>query len=379
MVIKDNLVSWFIRNLVMPKNEIIDNPGFIVTQFTDRGKNTFLRELFYPEQIFVDLEKRIIEKYGDTGKQILYSSGKKFGYSYSAASNFSKINSVSKKDFEGFVYLFMRYAECMWANKLSHKMDYSTTKFEAEMDNYIICKKNGCGYLMMSGTVGGFWSYMCEDSSIESIHPKCQGRGDGKCVVLCAPKMYLNGKIFEETDLRVLDSGPKYREINKIRKTDFATASFKDLIYSKLFKQEKGVISHAGFRHFLCESSMFYFLEKELAKLKDGEAILFDSAFDYGKALASEQGGAKGNMKKYAMDYMSAIGWGDLLISIHNNKYSCVSKFFPWTELASEVHFVLFRGLVSGLLSAYIGRDVRLTGVQTNLLGNFLTVKAYEE
>mgnify|MGYP000192954637 CR=1 FL=1 len=117
-------------------------------------------------------------------------------------------------------------------------------------------------------------------------------------------------------------------------------------------------LKYRQYRHFICESSLFYFVEQELEKLVGGGQILFDSAFEYGRELAEFQtDSVKEVAKKYVMDYLSAIGFGDVHIR-ERNGFELISHYFPWTELADEINFSLFRGLASGLMTGLLGKNV---------------------
>jgi predicted hydrocarbon binding protein len=185
MRLKEDLFKWFVRNIVYAKNEIIDRPGFIVCQYTEKGKTTYMREIFYPEAVWVKFEKNLIDKYGDKGKQAIYSAGKRFGYSYTHASGFSKMKDISRKTFENNVYFFLRYIECVWTNRLEHEIDYNRELFKATFDDYVVCPKNGKGYLMMAGCVAGWWAYLIDDKNAEGIQTRCVGRGDEECEIIC--------------------------------------------------------------------------------------------------------------------------------------------------------------------------------------------------
>jgi len=116
MAIKDRVASWFIRNIIIPKTEIIDKPGFIVCK-TSPEKDTALRELFLPETLFADLETQVARALPH-GKELLYSIGKRFGYSYASMSSFPRIDKVSKRDFLKFSYFLVRYIEGDCSNAL---------------------------------------------------------------------------------------------------------------------------------------------------------------------------------------------------------------------------------------------------------------------
>ncbi len=371
MVIKDKIVSWFVNNIVVPNVEKIDNPGFI-TIITTTGKEKFdIRELFLPEDLFNNLEKEIKTKFGKRGEHVLYSIGKKFGYVYSMLSSFPTIKN-DKKSFLNFVYFLVRWVESTYASKVSHKVDYDNKVFHINMNNYIICRKNGIGYLLGSGGVAGIWSYMCCDKTIEGIETKCQGKGDKECKIICAPydtlvNMKLKPFKFRDLESSVLDRD--YLEINKVRQCQFTKNSLKNLIDARFFKYSRGVVNFDKERFFLCEASFMYILEKELKKLRGGNKILFDVAFDWAKKLAENQ--EKQYPYKFIMDFMPALGWGDILVSKKNEKYEVFVNYFPWTKWANDINFILFRGILSGFLTGFTGKNVKLKNIKTGLDNGF--------
>jgi len=46
--VKDRVVTWWIQNIIIPRQEIIDQPGFVVTTFTEKKFKAYLREFFIP-------------------------------------------------------------------------------------------------------------------------------------------------------------------------------------------------------------------------------------------------------------------------------------------------------------------------------------------
>jgi hypothetical protein len=54
-------------------------------------------------------------------------------------------------------------------------------------------------------------------------------------------------------------------------------------------------------RFFACDSHILYLLESELTKLDDGEHILFDACFEYGKMLSENYG--RKNYQKFIFAY----------------------------------------------------------------------------
>ncbi len=370
MTIKDKIISWYLSNIYIPKFEIIDKPGYIC-EHVGGQKEIFLREIAFPENIFVELEKIIAKK--QKGKNILYSIGKKFGYRYAISSKFTTIDKMSKKVFLQDSYFLVRYIESVsYGKNLNHKVDYNKRIFNLTAKDYIICRKNGLGYILTSGGIAGIWAYMTCNPAVEGIQTKCRGHGDKRCEVICAPTQILKKRklrFFEETNLKKLDIDQNYKNINEIREPEFAKHSLKDLIDSKFFKYSQGILNYKNERYFLGDASLFYILEKEIKKLKGGEKILFDISFDYGRNLAEKEEKTQDQKiaGKFVTDYMSALGWGDILVLNKPGKYSVISNHFPWTRWVRDTNFMMFRGIVSGLLSGFLNRKITLKKFQTDL------------
>jgi predicted hydrocarbon binding protein len=375
MAIKDRLVSWFLRNIVIPKIDVWNKPGFVVTQFTDKGKFVFLREIFLPESILIDLEKEIAKKYDKKGEQILYSIGKKFGYTFSYLSNFSTIKNLSEKTFLDFAYKTVRYVECTYSSHLDHSIDLKSKTFLLRAKNYVVCPKNGLGYILGSGGIAGIWGYVMNDKDIEGLQIKCQGKGDKFCEIVCAPKDVLikyNKKFFIENNLiENIKSDYMYKKFNRFQNTKFASKSLKDMIYNKLFTLSGGILKFCEIRHVYVDSSLIYILEKEIRKLKNAGKILTDIAFECGKKIAED---AKVDSTNFITEYFSAIGFGDTLVTKKDDKYNVIINYFPWTALWKDINFDLCKGLVSGLLSRITGYTYYITEIKKEIVNDSFTL-----
>jgi predicted hydrocarbon binding protein len=381
--VKDGIVTWFIRNVVVPRTEIIDKPGFIATQFTEKSEVTYLRELILPEQIFSECERQIVEEFGDVGRQILYSAGKKFGWNYAKLSNFVQLERTSEKAFLNFLYTLMRYAEATSYGKLNHSANLSTKTFELTLYEYMICPCNGLGYVLTDGATAGFWAYMMSDASMEGVQTKCIGRGDKECLLMCAPPAIFEKKgikFMKETDVgeAKIDASKivLYRDINRVADAKYSGTSFKSLLEGDMFSYSRGVVRYNGEKYFFCESSVVYLLEDELCKIKGGEEVLFKIAFDYAEKIAKTQ--SNESYQKFISDFMGALGWGDILVSLQGNKFLVASKHFPWSERYEASKFILFRGMLSGLLSGFTNENIVLDKVECDLSEGFLNVIATE-
>lgn len=380
MEIKDRLVSWFVQNIAMPQMEIINKPGFVVTQFSEKKQAVFLREIFFPEFVFAELEKRIVEKFGEKGAKLLYSAGKNFGYRYSTISLFPRFKRGQEKKFDSFLYMFMRYMESMWSEEITYKYDLKVGTLEINAKNFVVCGKSGFGHIIPQGVGAGFWNYLMGDNTIEGMQKNCIGKGDKKCILFYSPSKYLEDQklsfisspLEDFTRLEKID--PSYNQINMIREPQFSNMSFKDMLDAKFFDYKNGIVMLKDHRHFLCESSIFYFLEENLSKIKGGNEILFQICYEYGKDISEH---AAGNAKKFISDYMSSIGWGDVTVLEKEGKYRVISNYFPWVD-SFKIEFTMFRGIVSGILSAVEAREIKLSKFSQNLSSGFMVLETYE-
>ncbi|MEM0493589.1 MAG: hypothetical protein QXS02_06535 [Candidatus Thermoplasmatota archaeon] len=370
MQIKDRIVTWWIQNIITPKREIIDRPGFVVTTFTEHKQTTYLRDLFIPEKLFEMIENKIVQTYGDQGKQALYSAGKKFGYVYASMSNFPTIKKRTKKELTDFAYLFVRYCETLFAKRAIHNSNIEQKTFIISFDGYIICRNNGLGYIMTEGATAGVWAYVMQDKTIEGIQIKCQGRGDEQCSVICAPDEKLQkekNNFFHERELPEQKFDIKYKALNEIREVTHSVNSLQKLINSGFFSYHEGILSYKGMRFFGCESHILYILEQEISKLPDGEQILFDACFEYGKLLRETYGGR--DFQKFIPDFFPALGFGDVFV-FDPNIPSIAAIYYPWTMFSEKSNYIIFRGIMSGLVSNSVGKNIKFNNWK-------ITVRSY--
>lgn len=376
-MVKDKIVTWFIRNIILAKNEIINHPGFIVLKLSSEKETTNLREIFIPEFLLTELENHIVEKYKTKGEQILYSVGKKFGYRYASNSKFPTLKTSTEKDFLNFSYIVVRYIETIYAKKITHEINIDKKIFEVKAKDYIVCSKNGLGYILTNGAISGVWTYGTVDNTIEGVQTTCQGRGDDHCEIVCAPEKYFVDnkiKFLKERDLSGLELLQKeYNTINEIRPAKFATNSFEKLLDSGFLKQKGGVITAKEGRYMLLEASLMYLLERELKKLKGGLDVLWDVSVDFGKKLAEISG--KDDPAAIIMDLFPALGFGDIYVEkLGPSKYRIIVNYFPWTKWADEVDFTMFRGMLSGVISGSLGKKVELKKVEKDLSMGYLSL-----
>ncbi|MBN1280858.1 MAG: hypothetical protein JXA00_04335 [Candidatus Thermoplasmatota archaeon] len=375
--VKDKVVTWWIQNIIVPKQEIIDKPGFVVTTFTEKKFTTYLREFFIPEKLFENIENIIVEKYGKQGKQTLYSAGKKFGYTYAAMSKFTTVKNSSAEEITKFSYLLVRYIEGTYAQQAEHVAEVEQKRFTINFDNYIVCRHNGKGHIMTEGGITGIWSYGMQDNTIEGIQLECQGRGNRRCFVICAPENQIQEKtkdFYRERNLVELKPDNVYNKMNEIQKTIYVKNSLKDLLNAGFFTYERGILSYKNHRFFHCESHILYLLENEIIKLPDGENILFRACFEYGNILAKDSNDKE--FIKFIPDFFSALGFGDILVA-ESGKISIHFRYFPWTIYSKECKFIILRGIMSGFISGVLGRNIVFNKVNVDI-GKNLSVTVTE-
>ncbi len=377
-MVKDKILVWFLRNIYLSRYEIIDKSGFIIVS----GGRFPLRDIAFPENIFIEIEKKI-------NRETIYTVGKSFGYNYALNTGTAVFGKVDKKKFLDGFYFVVRYIESIsYGRDLRHTVDYEKRIFEMKAKDYIICSKNGMGYTVMDGTIGGYCAFAFSDKSIEGVQAKCQGRGDYECELICAPQEILKKrglKYITSKNIVDLQIDEKYAQINKECETQFSKISLKSLIDSKFLRYDHGTIDYKKERFFLCEASMMYLLEIELKKIPCGDKILFDISFEWGINVAKECGGdgimaISSSMppEKFVSEFMSALGWGDISIFRKSEKYSVLANHFPWTALADNVSFVMFRGIMSGFLSGLLNKKIVLKNVKKDILSGYFTLNIFE-
>ncbi|OYT58314.1 hypothetical protein B6U70_00940 [Euryarchaeota archaeon ex4484_162] len=373
--VKDRIVTWYIQNVIIPRREIIDKPGFVITSFTEKNQITYLRELFIPEGLFELIERKIIQHYNREGKQVLYSAGKKFGYLYASISNFPTIKTCTKKEFTDFAYLLVRYIEGVYARQAKHKLEIENKLFTISFKDYIVCRHNGFGYIMTAGGIAGIWAYAVQNNSVEGVQIECQGRGDSRCFIICADEREIqkrSNSILSEKNLFAHKFDEIYKTMNEVRKTSYSKNSLKDLLDSNFFEYKRGILSYKNVRFFPVEAHILYLLEQEIIKLKNGEKHLFDICFEYGKILREIYG--EKDYERFISDFFPALGFGDILFvdSDRSNK-TIAAIYYPWTVFSEKSKYIIFRGLMSGIVSSSIGEKIEFRNFETHV-GDYLTL-----
>ena len=87
--------------------------------------DVFARQVLVPENLFVELERYIIEKYGDSGKDAMYSIGKKFGYSFSQLGRFENINDHPGDGVKNWIIIASKFVEGTYASEIRQTSNIS--------------------------------------------------------------------------------------------------------------------------------------------------------------------------------------------------------------------------------------------------------------
>lgn len=361
MVIKDRIASWYIKNVMIPGEERINTPGYLFSEVTSKGVRSYIRELALPERVFSDLETKLMNEYPNEAPKVLYAAGKKFSYAYASMSNLPVYGISPEKEWYQLADYVALFSEAFYANKITKKIDSKLMTLEMELKDFIICSKNGYGYLLTVGGAG-LWAYVTNNCSVEGVQTECQGKGAKSCHLIFAPRELLKNKnlnFFIVDDLTAFKVTNEYLEINKAKKNRYSTLSLQSLIDSKMASYNHGQITFDNERYFVDGAALIYFLEKELNALPRGNQILFDTSFEYSKKKMLFY--KKVNISsQFIVDLLSAFGWGDTLIRKHNNAYEVIVSHFPWFPESDKIELSLFSGMLSGFISALEKRDVLL-------------------
>lgn len=363
MNIKDNLVSAFIKGFVISKAQIFDNPGFIVFRITGKT-DIYTRQLIFPEDILVNFEKKLIDNFGEDGKQILYSIGKKWGYRFAAMQNFTKKSETKNNaEFLSFVNIMNTFIGGTYAESMKYEFNFEKNLAKFELGNFVVVRKLGFDYFLALGGATGLWCYLLERNDIEGVQV---GSAENKIFCEYSIPQNLGDKntIFIENNLSDLFPAKEYRSLNAIVPTKVSKKSFSDYLKTKIFTHVSGSISLGDETFFLFEASGMYLLEKYL-KDDAQKKILFDVSFESGKKIINH---FKSKNNLLVGEFWSALGWGEVIVLEKSNNISVIIEHFPWTKFFKDIDFIIFRGLLSGMLSEIHSRKIFLSLNKKNIL-----------
>ncbi|MEW6748101.1 MAG: hypothetical protein AB1295_00125 [Candidatus Micrarchaeota archaeon] len=356
------LKSWFMKNIILPNNEIIDKPGFIIYQFQEKGKNSFMREILFPELMLADIESRAHRLAGKKADLALYRAGKRWGYRFADGALFPKRSKTGKKAFRTFFSDFVKFCETVYSAGFSGTMDLPKMEITMRGEDVIICSISGRGEVFLGAWVG-VWGYMCETRGMEGKHTKCQGRGAKECVFVCAPAKTLgfSEKMHWGQEMEI---EPQFFKLNSPHEV-LSEFSLKRFLEMGNITYEGGFFRKGNDRLVLHESSSIYFIEDELERM-GAKDVVFDSAFDYFREFS------KWHTMEFFIGFLMATGWGEIKIFKEGKGYLVMIKNFPWTSLAGSIGFGMVRGAFSGFLSGKDKEEILFKRLKTNLHNGYL-------
>ena len=369
--VTDWAVDWFIRNILVRGQEKIASPGFIIASVSGNNKQISLREIMIPETIINNLEIEIVKIEGQNGKQNLYSAGKQFSYFNGSISNFPSLKTKKdQKEISDFLYFFLHYVGGIYANKISSENDIEKKTIIVHAKDFLVCSKNGLGYLISCGGIAGYVAFSLNEKTIEATQIKCQGRGDNECHILAGPSALFPAQFeFNEINLEQIKwDETKYSLLNQVRPATFCTHSLSQLIQNHVFSFAHGKLTFKNERFFFIEASFLHFLENNLSS--KGKEILFETCYSFGKEISNKM-----NEKSltFLRDLLSCSGFGDILVSTEKDKIKVMVNYYPWIE--DNAHeYIYFRGLASGLLSGILNREIRLQHWEGSTLQNYFGI-----
>lgn len=347
--IKDGFANWYIRNFLISRAQIFDRPGFVA--FNLKGNHGFYsRQVIFSELFFSDLETNISNELGDQGDKLIYDLGKAFGVRFSLMSNLKKLDFQKSKETEQAIFLVVKFIEGTYAENISYKLDLQSNIIEFEFDNIVICRKSGKGYFLSAGGAAGIWSVLTGRDDIEAVHYACQGRGDPICKVIVGPRDELikkGYKFFTTNLVENFSMDIKYLELNKI--VDLADSrSLQSFLDSGFFSYKLGRIFRGDDRFFIIEASILYLLEKYLCCDEKSKKILEQVSLEYGKKTFF------GNSPKDLIDFLSAFGFGKVVVVKSSSGWIITFDYFPWTKFHGGCEQVFIKNFIFGAMSKFI-------------------------
>ncbi len=363
--------------MIIPNFAKYDIPGFVIIESTNKFGRTYQRDVFIPESFISELESKIIAEYGDQGRFFLYSVGKNFGWNYGKSFNIPNLQNALEIDVSQMAMFLSKFIGGTWAEKSEIvEMDLKNKYFEITFKNYVVCRYNGLGYLLNSGSIAGLWAWIVADFTIEGFQKECQGRKDAECRTICGPSEILDKlvkNLYKVTHkIETNSSLSNYTLYNKIRPIQFSKLTAKELITTNIVSYKNGIMTYNGERYLPIRIELLYLLESQIKNLPNGEDVLFSVAYDCGIKIASNE---KSINTKFMSDFMSFQGWGDLMITSDLDKINI--KYYPWHGLYSESKKHIFLGILSGFVSSFSGKKTILEIASESLDGGFVSLNIY--
>jgi len=64
------------------------------------------------------------------------------------------------------------------------------------------------------------------------------------------------------------------------------------------------------------------------------------------------------------MDFFPALGFGDIFVA---NEKKVIVQFYPWTDFSNKSKYIIFRGMLSGFITASLNKTVEFNKYDINI------------
>ncbi len=364
--ITDDVMRLYIQHFIMNRSQEINVPGFVFFKLPNKTAIK-VRQVVVPEDFFVNFEKAMAAK-GKKAQAALYSVGKRFGYGFALLGEFSSIKDKSGRQLVEYINVINKFIEGTYATRIECKVNLDTKSATYFMEKPIVIEKLGYGYFLPLAAAAGLMAYLFQDPTIEGIQENFDTEtGKGMLHYAPANSLMASGKeFFEEHNLSELEINADYTKLNSAKVLNHSNYSLRTLLDSKFFALNNGFLLNGHERYFILEVSALYLIEKDL---KDYSEDIYNAAFTSGIRILNA---VKAPSLKTITDYLSAFGWGDILITAQGNGYRAGVSYFPYNGLYKEASFLIFSGFLAGMLTTVFGKTIRFSKIESNVMRGYL-------
>jgi hypothetical protein len=95
---------------------------------------------------------------GDKGKGVMYSLGKKFGYSFAQLGRFENIKDHPGEGVKDWIIVASKFVEGTYASEISQTIDVKNKTVDYTLKNFVICRK--LGYDFFLGYRNKYWGLL---------------------------------------------------------------------------------------------------------------------------------------------------------------------------------------------------------------------------
>ncbi|MCL5427636.1 MAG: hypothetical protein M1321_00425 [Candidatus Marsarchaeota archaeon] len=363
----------FVFERVLTNVSDISTPGHIISTFpSPRHSIVYERIIFLPEDFFVELEGAVIEHDRRHGRERLYEVGKQFGY------RFTSLFDPDTKDVGKSIYTVFRYLETLYAEKVEiRSIDLAKKTIHIYAKNLVVTDRNDMGYVLPIGGLGGIWSYLFNDYTMECSHRKLS---DTEVEIVMGPPEELRSLGLEVmTSLNAPESldWDSYKIHNAAGHDAHGEyLSMERFMSSGVIAYERGDMEIKKARLVSIELSFLFSIED---RFSDDE--VFSSSYNVFSKLA-ESVGEHGDPYRFLAKFFTALGFGRVMTIGRGDRMIFNFSGYPWaSEKQEESGFGFVRGAIVGFLDGSTGAKNGVGPVSHSMLDNsfMLTIEVYKE